>query len=522
MRWLAGVLAVFALWAWGGAPEPRTGGPSDATVVKMGDIVPPRVAQPCKPGSCPFAGQTVTVIVGKGIAIAGPVEEVKDEFEAATGAALHIVQIPPAEHFDNFLSDLINGAGKYDASIAGAWWLGDLVTHDYLLPYDKFYNDPRFPRWNINDVLPGPRSLLSYGGKKYMVANDHDGQIMYYRRDLFADPLHQAAFRKKYGYALAVPKTWSQFRDIAEYFDGKDLNGDGIPDHGVSLHLTAGNQGMFNFMSLSAPFVIGPDNPKLYWFDPQTMKPLIESPGHVQALKLLIDLVKSGPKEMLSWDLGKSWDYFLAGRAALTFTWGDLGALAQQEGSKIKGKVGAAQLPGTKEYYSVVRHQWVAAAQPNIVGNTTGGSWAGIISKFSKAPEATYYLLALMATKEKSQVYAARGWDGIDPGRIYHFLPPKGTGHIETYLKAGWNEADVRDYLQAYFDNFSNRLQLPYLRIPGTFSYWQALDQHVAEAASGRLSPEEALKATAVDFEEITIRLGREQQRRNYRASLGL
>lgn len=37
-----------------------------------------------------------------------------------------------------------------------------------------------------------------------------------------------------------------------------------------------------------------------------------------------------------------------------------------------------------------------------------------------------------------------------------------------------------------------------------------------------QLTPEEALKATAVDFEEITLRFGREQQRRSYRTSLGL
>jgi multiple sugar transport system substrate-binding protein len=521
IRWLAGTLAVWSMFAWGGDLKKMPGGASDATVVKMGETAPPRVVQPCKPGSCPFAGQKVTVIVAKGIAIEGPLEELKDEFEAGTGATLNIVPIPPAQHFDNFLSDVINGVGKYDASIAGAWWLGELVAGNYLISYDKYYNDPRFPAWNINDVLPGPRSLLSYGGKKYMVANDHDGQVMYYRRDLLADPQHQAAFKKRYGYALDVPRTWAQFRDAAEYFNGQDLNGDGVPDHGISLPLTLGNQGMFHFMSLSAPFVIGPDNPWLYWFDPQTMKPLIESPGHVQALKVLVDLVKFGPKEMLAWDLGKSWDYFLAGRAAFTFTWGDLGALAQQEGSKVKGKVGAVQLPGTNEYYNIARHNWVKTAQPNIVGNTTGGSWSGVISKYSKSPEATYYLLALMASKEKSKIYAARGWDGLDPGRSFHFLPPDGTGQIDTYLKAGWDEADVRDYLHAYSQNFSNKLQLPYLRIPGAYSYWQVLDVHLAEAVAGRSSPEAALKATAVDFEEITIRLGRDRQRRSYLASRG-
>jgi multiple sugar transport system substrate-binding protein len=69
----------------------------------------------------------------------------------------------------------------------------------------------------------------------------------------------------------------------------------------VALHLRVDTYGMFQFMSLSAPFVIGPDNRTLYWFDPETMKPLVDSPGHMRALKTLVDLVKLGPKEMLDW-----------------------------------------------------------------------------------------------------------------------------------------------------------------------------------------------------------------------------
>ena len=494
----------------------------DVSVVKPGPLVPPRVAAPCAPGKCPFAGQTVTVLVFKGQPIGGPVHEVKEEFEAATGATLNIVEVSFNEHFDNFISDVTNRAGRFDTTMAGAWWLGELVAGDFILPYEKYYGDPRFPKWDIEDVLPAPRTLLEYGGRKYMVANDHDGQVMYYRRDLFADPAHKAAFKQKYGYALDVPRTWQQFRDAAEYFNGRDLNGDGTPDHGVSLHLKVGEQGMFHYMSFSAPFVIGPDNPKLYWFDPQTMKPLIESPGHLRALKVMLDIAKFGPKDMVNWDIGMSWDHFLAGRAALTFTWGNVGGLAQEAGSKIKGKVGVAHIPGTTEYYSVPQGRWVKTSQPNLVANVTGGSWAGVISRYSKAPEATYYLLALMATKEKSLVYAARGWDGVDPGRYSHFLPPNGTAKIEDYLRFGWNEGDIREYLQGFYDNFRNPKLLPFLRIPGTFSYWRALDVHLAEAAAGQLSPEDALKAAAVDFEEITIRLGREQQRKAYKASLGL
>ena len=131
----------------------------------------------------------------------------------------------------------------------------------------------------------------------------------------------------------------------------------------------------------------------------------------------------------------------------------------------------------------------------------------------------------LFATADGTAQLTVIESDSVIPSSILEgkkeFLPPDGTGQIETYLKAGWNEADIRDYLKAYFETFTNKLQFPYLRIPGAYSYWQALDVHLAEAAAGQLSPEAALKASAVDFEEITIRRGRERQRQSYRASLG-
>lgn len=499
--------------------------PEVASVVDAGNVIPPQVVPPCQQGSCPFEGQSVTVIVsdlgGEEGPISGPLYEIKDEFEAATGATLTIVGKPLDEHFAYLITDLTTGEGEYDASIAGAWWLGDLVAQDFILPYDDYYDDPRFPRWEIEDVQPAPQSLLAYDGRKYMVANDHDGQVMYYRRDLFDDPQHQAAFQTQYGYPLDVPQTWDQFRDIAAYFDGKDLNGDGQPDDGLTMHLKVGGQGMFHFISFAAPFVIGPENPNLFWFDPESMHPLLDSPGHVRALETMIDLVQFGPKEMLNWDLGQSWDHFLRGEAALTFTFGDLGALAQQEGSHIKGAIGAAPLPGTMAYYNLQTEEWVETAVPNRIGNTTGGSWAGIISKFSDAPEATYYLLALLASKEKSLIFAARGWDGVDPGRFSHYLPPNGTADLDDYLAAGWDATDVLLYTNAYYETFNNRYQIPYLRIPGTFGYLTALDIHLYEAAQGHVTAEAALKETVLDFEELTNRLGRDNQAEVYRASLG-
>lgn len=497
---------------------------NESTVTSGSDIVPPAVTVPCEGDACLCTGKTVSVIVnaaGPDGPISGPLYEIRDEFEAATGGTLEIIETPDSEHFPKVINDATSGAGAYDTSLIGAWWLGDLVEGGYVLPIDDLYADSsdKFPQYDIEDMLPGIKKLMYYGGDMYVVPNDADGQVMYYRRDLIEDPAHMAAFKEVYGYDLKVPATWDEFRDVAEYFNGKDLNGDGTPDSGLTLHLKVGGQGMFHFMSFSAPFVIGPENPNSYWFNPETMEPLMASPGHQRAMETLVDLLQFGPEAMMGWSLGESWDHFLRGQAALTFTWGDLGALAQEEGSQVRGKTGSAPIPGTMEYFNVNTGEWVATETPNIVGNTTGGSWSGVILKKADV-DCTFFFLSMMAVEEKSFIYAARGWDGVDPGRFSHILEPKGTATVDAYLQAGWDEGDVRSYTDAYYENFNNALQFPYLRIPGAFEYWTSLDVHLSDAATGQATPAEALAGIVEDYNAITERLGLESQRESYLDSI--
>ena len=92
----------------------------------------------------------------------------------------------------------------------------------------------------------------------------------------------QDKFKAKYNYDLpAPPKTTKEYHDVADFFTGWDWNGDGQNDWGISLHAKVNEQGFFHFLTLSAPFVVSPDN-KYYFFNPDTMKPLINSEGHVQ------------------------------------------------------------------------------------------------------------------------------------------------------------------------------------------------------------------------------------------------
>ncbi len=494
-------------------------------VLFLGALMAPSQAQ-----EQPFKGQTITVLVinnGEQGAISGPFYYWRDEWEKMTGAKLQIVEFPFGELHQKIFTDLIMSIGRYDVFIICAAEVGELVSGDFIVPIDDYYDDDRFPQWP-KDAPPSIEMLHKWGDTWYGALNDVDGQVLYYRKDILSRPDYQARFKEKHGYDLTVPpKTMQQMYDIAEFFNGWDWNEDGEPDSGCSMHLKVGAQNMFQYMGLSAPFAVLPgekvDNiHHTYWFDFETMKPLINEPGHVKALEFLIKLHKTGPAAQISWDLSEAWDYFLRGKSVMTPSFGDVASLAQEpRRSKIQGKIGATVLPGVMEVYDRGQRKMIQQEAPNVVGNTTGCSWHGVISKLSKNPEAAYHLLAFHATERVSKWNALLGWTGVDIGRQNQLLEPWGPQKIEEYINVGgWNRNDVVEFTRASIENFGAETTLPYLRIPGTPEYLHALDVHLSEALTGMVSAQEALDRVARDFEDITERLGREEQLRLYRESM--
>ncbi len=484
------------------------------------------------PGQKPFEGVTISVTVNSGGpkgGISGPLYEFRPIWEELSGGKVDIVELPFAEHYTKMMLDLRNGTGEYDAFMVGAFWYGDIVVPGYATPIDEMNASGEYPKWSYDSMPPSLRNLYTWGGTGYGVLNDADGQVLYYRRDVLSDPRWQAEFKQQYNYDLPLPpKTWQQLLDIARFFNGKNWDAnDPDPDSGVVLHLKVGEQGHYHFQSLSASFAITPGDKidryhNVYWFDPTDMKPLINSPGHVKALEFLQELHKNGPAAEVGWSLGEAWDYFLRGKAIFVFSWGDVGALCQDTvRSKIQGECAAAMLPASTEYWDMEKKEFVTSDNPLPVGNTTGGSWQGVISAFSKNPEATYSFLSLMAIKPVSKLLASIGWDGVDPGYSYQFLAPDGEAKLEDYTTAGWDANDVKDYLQAYHDDFYAKTILTYLRITGTFEYWDNLDKNLSAAMAGQMTAQEALDRTAQAWEQITDRLGRDAQLKAYQEAIG-
>lgn len=542
VRILLGGLAACALFGTGAlAAEPGVVWNDDGTVeLHLGSFYDDAVIVTTReelgglfgPDEKPFEGAEITVTVnasGPKGGISGPLHAFRPIWEELSGGSLNIVELPFGEHYTKMMLDLRSGTGQYDAFMVGAFWYGDIAPQGYAFPIDDLMESGDFPHWSYDVMPPALRTLHEWEGEAIGVLNDADGQVLYYRRDALNDPEHQAAFEAEHGYAMPVPpRTWQQVLDIARYFDGKNWDGnDPDPDSGMVLHLKVGEQGHYHFQSLSASFAVTPGDKvdqhhNVYWFDPTDMTPLINSPGHVRALEFLQELHGTGPSAQVGWSLGEAWDYFLRGKAVFVFSWGDVGALCQDTTrSRIQGNCAATVLPASEEYWDHANQQFVRAEDPKPVGNTTGGSWHGVISTFSDEPEATYSLLALMAIKPASIWNANHGWTGVDPGYTYQFLAPQGEAKIEDYLAAGWDANDVQDYLTAYYENFYADTMLTYLRIPGTFEYWDILDKNLSAAMAGEFSAQEALDLTAEAWEQVTDRIGRDSQLRDYQAAIG-
>jgi multiple sugar transport system substrate-binding protein len=484
-------------------------------------------------------GKTITIgVLGQGSrgGISGTVYFWRNAFEAATGAEMEIVEIPYNQLGTTIPADFLTQQYTYDAFIGASWQYGDWVSNGWIQPIDQWIGDPRFPQWTPEDTAPAFRALLQWEGQTYGSQMDGDAQLFYYRYDILNDPEWQAQFEAEMGYPMPnPPTTWQQLLAVTSFFNGKDWNGDGDPDDGISLHLAPGGQGHWHFGTLAASFAVTPaegDNPRavtkydnVFYFDPDDMTPLINQPGHVRALEFLQELAATGQEAQFGWQLGEAWDNFLGGNAIATFSWGDVGSLSQDENrSAIKGKLGAAPILCSEEWYDRETGQFVTDAEnPNCVGNTTGGSWHPTMSAYTENPELTYYFMAMIANPIINFYNATTGWQGIDPCCTYQLYEPRGTATSEDYTAVGFDAGDMERYINAYGSNvYDKPIYLTYLRIPGTLEYLQeSLDIHLSEAMTGQSTAQEALDATARDWEDITEDLDPQSQLEIYQQAIG-
>lgn len=445
----------------------------------------------------PFKGVTITLAVHSGHH-ATPWYKESETIEKLYGIKLSVVEITAEEIYSRVLLELAARTGAFDIVQYNSAWIGDYEP--YLLPLDDFVLGGG-DEFGFGDILPGFRYYQNlWGGKIYSVTLDGDTFLLYYRADIFEHPEEKAAFKAKYGYELAPPKTWKQVLDIAEFFTrkkGERLAGSTLLKdfYGYADQAKRGRVYywyLFRYVPFSAP------DP--HYFNPETMKPLINSPDAIAALENMKKSLQYSPPGVLGWEWDELWTASMAdGTIAMWIHWPDEGKRLTElvplpVESPPEPKLGIAATPGVvKEgvlyQYTIVDPAWVAS-----------------ICRDSKNPEAAWAVLNHMfGTGAVSLRYVMDPETGWDASRYSHVNSPlwkaKVPG-IERYL-----EAELKALERGY----------PCLKIPGAFEYMDVLDMNISKYLAGELATaKEALNAVAKDWERITRKFGVEKQKNFY------
>ena len=69
-----------------------------------------------------------------------------------------------------------------------------------------------------------------------------DANGWFYRKDWFAKPELQAEFKAKYNRDLAPPKTWTELKEVAEFFQGREIDGKKV--YGAAIFTERASEGI--------------------------------------------------------------------------------------------------------------------------------------------------------------------------------------------------------------------------------------------------------------------------------------
>jgi multiple sugar transport system substrate-binding protein len=168
-------------------------------------------------GSMANAAETLTILWAQWDP-ANYLQELVKDYEKSSGVTVKVETTPWPDFQTKAFREFAARGDAYDMVVGDSQWLGAGSTGGHYVELTDF-----FKKHGVDKSM-APATVQSYaeypkGGAKYWaIPLEGDATGWSYRKDWFEDPKEKAAFKKKYGYDLAVPNTWAQMRDIAEFF----------------------------------------------------------------------------------------------------------------------------------------------------------------------------------------------------------------------------------------------------------------------------------------------------------------
>jgi multiple sugar transport system substrate-binding protein len=317
-------------------------------------------------------------------------ESLLPDFTTKTGIDVQIEQAPYDSVVQKLTLDATTKQGGYDIVSLPYEFLGAFAEKGWISPIDDRLADTSSfgPGFDPSAIIPALWKASSvWRDKTYGAPSNSAVMMMFYRKDLFENADEQAAFKAKYGYDLAVPRTWKQYRDAAEFFTrkaGQKLAGMALSKDFAGVAMTGKRHVATVLEWLDYGWTYGggilDDQGNL----------IIDSPQSVQSLEYMAGLRPFAQPGYTN----ATWDETTAtlqqGNAALSITWGDTaGAMEAADQSAVVGKMSYASIPTLNDGDKAIAHL---------------GSWTYLIPSGSTKQDAAWEFMqwALSAPVQKA------------------------------------------------------------------------------------------------------------------------
>jgi len=453
-----------------------------------------------------YTGVEITATTQTGPYIASALSMAAEGWTEKTCGTVKVVEFPWSELYPKIVTTLTSGDDAFDVVAFAPAWAPDFTP--YLSEMPVKYQEGE----DWLDIAPVYReALMVWKGKILSQTMDGDVHTYTYRIDLFEDEANKTAFKGKYGYDLAIPKSWKEYLDIAEFFQN---NVDGV--WGTAEAFRRGGQQFWFFFSHAAAYTSHPDHPGSMFFDPDTMKAQINNPGWVRGLEEYIRASKLAPPAALNFSFGEVNAAFAGGQVAQSIGWGDTGVIgADPKQSKVAGNVGSAVLPSANEVWNYTTGKWDKFDEILNTPFMAFGGWQAAVPSSSSKQEAAWDFISYLTSPEVSGQAAVTGGTGVNPYRISH------TTNLERWATI-FSDREAAEYLGAQQASVTADNVALDMRLPGYFSYTEILEIELSKALAGDVTPQAALDKVAVEWDNLTETFGQESQLEAYRASMGL
>jgi len=241
--------------------------------------------------------------------------ELSKDFEAQSGIDMEFEFVPWPNFADRMLNELNSNGTLCDLLIGDSQWIGGAAENGNYVKLNDFFAAEGI---TMDDFIPA--TVTGYaewpkGTPNYWALPAYADVVGWtYRKDWFERPELQAEFKEKYGYDLGVPADLEQLKDIATFFQRREIDGKTV--YGAALYTERGSEGITMGVTnalYNYGFEYGnPENPY------KELDGYVNSEGAVAGLEYYKALYDAGAAPGSSnWYMGENIDAYKSGQVAL-------------------------------------------------------------------------------------------------------------------------------------------------------------------------------------------------------------